>query len=71
MPIVYTIVYILATKSCLFHHNVHLGTFYSQRRENFFFEYVREQLVHRYGATTVQQGGLKVYTTIDLNMQQA
>ncbi len=49
---------------------VHLGTFYSQRRENFFFEYVREQLVHRYGATTVQQGGLKVYTTIDLNMQR-
>jgi penicillin-binding protein 1A len=49
---------------------VHLGTFYSQRRESFFFEYVREQLVHRYGATTVQQGGLKVYTTIDLNMQR-
>jgi penicillin-binding protein 1A len=49
---------------------VHLGTFYSQRRENFFFEYVREQLLHRYGATTVQQGGLKVYTTIDLNMQR-
>ncbi len=49
---------------------MHLGTFYSQRRENFFFEYVREQLVHRYGATTVQQGGLKVYTTIDLNMQR-
>ncbi len=48
----------------------HLGTFYSQRRESFFFEYVREQLVHRYGATTVQQGGLKVYTTIDLNMQR-
>ena len=50
--------------------DVHLGTFYSQRRENFFFEYVREQLLHRYGATTVQQGGLKVYTTIDLNMQR-
>ena len=49
---------------------VHRGTFYSQRREDFFFEYVREQLVHRYGAKTVQQGGLKVYTTIDLNMQR-
>jgi penicillin-binding protein 1A len=46
------------------------GTFYSQRREDFFFEYVREQLVHRYGKKTVQQGGLKVYTTIDLNMQR-
>jgi penicillin-binding protein 1A len=49
---------------------VHHGTFYSQRREDFFFEYVREQLVHRYGSKTVQQGGLKVYTTIDLNMQR-
>ena len=49
---------------------VHLGTFYSQRREDFFFEYVREQLEHRYGKQTVEQGGLKVYTTIDLNMQR-
>ena len=38
--------------------------------EDFFFEYVREQLVERYGAQTVAQGGLKVYTTIDLNMQR-
>ncbi len=49
---------------------VHLGTFYSQRSEPFFFEYVREQLEHRYGRQTVEQGGLKVYTTIDLNMQR-
>jgi penicillin-binding protein 1A len=49
---------------------VHLGTFYSQRSEPFFFEYVREQLIHRYGRQTVEQGGLKVYTTIDLNMQR-
>ena len=46
------------------------GYYYAQRKENFFFEYVREQLVHRYGPTTVAQGGLKVYTTIDLNMQR-
>jgi penicillin-binding protein 1A len=45
------------------------GTFYSQRREDFFFEYVREQLVHRYGSSAVSQGGLKVYTTINLRMQ--
>ena len=45
------------------------GYFYSQRKENFFFEYVRQQLVHRYGANTVAQGGLKVHTTIDLHMQ--
>jgi penicillin-binding protein 1A len=46
------------------------STYYSARRENFFFEYVREQLIHRYGRATVEQGGLKVYTTIDLNMQR-
>jgi penicillin-binding protein 1A len=45
------------------------GYFYSQRKEDFFFEYVREQLVKRYGAATVAQGGLKVHTTIDLQMQ--
>ncbi|HEX4466581.1 MAG TPA: transglycosylase domain-containing protein [Solirubrobacteraceae bacterium] len=48
---------------------VHLGRFYSERKEDFFFEYVRELLVHRYGETAVKQGGLKVYTTIDLRMQ--
>jgi penicillin-binding protein 1A len=48
----------------------HPGNYYSLRREPFFFEYVREQLEHRYGKRTVEQGGLKVYTTIDLNMQR-
>jgi penicillin-binding protein 1A len=45
------------------------GTYYSQRKESFFFEYVRQKLIQRYGASTVAQGGLRVYTTIDLNMQ--
>jgi penicillin-binding protein 1A len=48
---------------------VHHGTFYTQRRESFFFEYVRAQLARRYGKKTVAQGGLKVYTTINLRMQ--
>jgi penicillin-binding protein 1A len=46
------------------------GTYYSQRKENFFFEYVRQKLIDRYGASTVAQGGLKVQTTIDLRMQR-
>jgi penicillin-binding protein 1A len=46
------------------------GYFYSQRKENFFFEYVHQQLAKRYGEQTVAQGGLRVYTTIDLNMQR-
>jgi len=49
---------------------VHHGNFYSQRIERFFFEFVHQELVERYGSKTVEQGGLKVYTTIDLNMQR-
>jgi penicillin-binding protein 1A len=49
---------------------VHHGSYYSERKEDFFFEYVRDQLIQRYGAKMVEQGGLKVYTTIDLNMQR-
>jgi penicillin-binding protein 1A len=45
------------------------GDYYTRRQESFFFEYVRKELVHRYGLNTVEQGGLKVYTTIDLSMQ--
>ena len=45
------------------------GYFYSERKEDFFFEYVRQKLTERYGAQTVAQGGLKVHTTIDLAMQ--
>jgi penicillin-binding protein 1A len=49
---------------------VHLGHFYSQKSQPFFFEYVREQLEHRYGKQAVKQGGLKVYTTINLRLQR-
>jgi penicillin-binding protein 1A len=45
------------------------GYYYAERREGFFFAYVRQQLVERYGAHTVDYGGLKVYTTLDLSMQ--
>jgi penicillin-binding protein 1A len=46
------------------------GDYYSRRQESFFFEYVRQKLVKRYGLARVEQGGLKVYTTIDLRMQR-
>jgi len=49
---------------------VHRGFYYSERRESFFFEYVRQKLLERYGKETVERGGLKVYTTINLNMQR-
>jgi penicillin-binding protein 1A len=46
------------------------GDYYTQRQEGFFFEFVRRQLIEHYGLSQVERGGLKVYTTIDLNMQR-
>ena len=40
--------------------------FFTRRREEYFFDYVKDQLFREYGAQTVRQGGMKVYTTIDL-----
>ena len=37
----------------------------------FFKEHVRRELVERFGEARVYEGGLKVYTTIDLEMQRA
>ncbi len=37
----------------------------------YFSEYVRQQLMDRYGYDAVYKGGLKVYTTLDLDMQVA
>ena len=37
----------------------------------FFKEYVRRELITRFGEERVYEGGLKVYTTIDIDMQRA
>jgi penicillin-binding protein 1A len=47
------------------------GRLYTQIREPYFFSYVRDQLIAKYGAQTVQSGGLRVYTTIDPAFQRA
>ena len=44
--------------------------YYSARRENYFFDYVRAELLKTYGAAKVRAGGLRVKTTIDLRMQK-
>jgi penicillin-binding protein 1A len=49
---------------------VKANTYYSSRRESYFFDYVKQELIQRYGINTVRKGGLKVYTTIDLNLQR-
>ena len=47
------------------------GQLYTRIREPYFFSYVRDQLIDRYGANTVRSGGLKVYTTIVPRYQAA
>jgi len=41
-----------------------------QQPESFFVNYVYEQLVGRYGAATVRQGGLSVHTTLNWRAQR-
>ncbi|MGI9081396.1 MAG: transglycosylase domain-containing protein [Thermoleophilaceae bacterium] len=47
------------------------GTRYTRRREPYFFDYVQEKLIEEYGVGVYRRGGLKVYTTIDPQLQAA
>src|SRR3954469_7662310 len=49
---------------------VHTSRYFTSRRESFFFDYVKDELIKEYGVKTVRQGGLRVDTTIDLKKQQ-
>ncbi len=42
---------------------------YGLKREPYVFDYVKDQLIQHFGLRTVEKGGLKVYTTIDLKRQ--
>jgi penicillin-binding protein 1A len=46
------------------------GQLYTRIREPYFFSYVREQLIAKYGASTVRGGGLRIYTTISPRFQK-
>jgi penicillin-binding protein 1A len=50
---------------------VNPSRYFTGRRESFFFDYVKDELIKEFGAKTVRQGGLRVDTTIDLKKQQA
>jgi penicillin-binding protein 1A len=47
------------------------GNRYSRIREPYFFDFVEQQLIEKYGVNTVRQGGLKVHTTVDPELQEA
>jgi penicillin-binding protein 1A len=50
---------------------LHPSKRYTQIKQPYIFDYVRKELIQRYGADVVRTGGLKVYTTIDPRLQKA
>jgi penicillin-binding protein 1A len=47
------------------------GQKYSRISQPYIFDLVKQELLDRYGVNTVQNGGLKVYTTIQPQLQEA
>jgi penicillin-binding protein 1A len=45
---------------------IQTNTSYRLHREPYVFDYIQQQLIDKFGLATVQKGGMKVYTTIDL-----
>jgi penicillin-binding protein 1A len=45
------------------------GYKYVEIKQPYFFDFVQQQLIDRYGVNTVRNGGLKVYTTINPQLQ--
>jgi penicillin-binding protein 1A len=43
---------------------------YFEHREPYFFDYVEDKLLQKYGVNKVRRGGLEVHTTIDPELQQ-
>jgi penicillin-binding protein 1A len=50
---------------------LHRGTRYTKIREPYFFDYVKQQMIDKYGINTVRKGGLRIHTTIDPRLQNA
>ncbi len=44
--------------------------YFQRRRESYFFDYVKDELIKEYGPQKVKLGGLVVHTTIDLDKQR-
>jgi penicillin-binding protein 1A len=50
---------------------INMSTYFQKRRENFFFDYVKDKLYQAFTPREVRRGGLRVYTTVDLGKQEA
>jgi penicillin-binding protein 1A len=51
------------------HLVLHPNSYFREKRESYFFDYVSDELIKRYGVKTVRGGGLTIKTTIDLDLQ--
>ncbi len=49
---------------------IHPNAHFIEHSQPYIFDYIQQQLEKKFGLNTVEHGGLKVYTTIDLKMQQ-
>ena len=49
---------------------VNMSTYFQKRREDYFFDYVKDKLYENFPRRVVRRGGLRVYTTIDLDKQE-
>jgi penicillin-binding protein 1A len=50
--------------------DLHPSGYFRQKRESFFFDYVTDELIKSYGVKRVRGGGLRITTTIDLDLQK-
>jgi penicillin-binding protein 1A len=50
---------------------INMSKYFQKRRENFFFDYVKDKLYQAFTPREVRRGGLRVYTTVDLEKQEA
>ena len=49
---------------------LHPNSYFREKKESYFFDYVSDELIKRYGVKTVRGGGLTIKTTIDLDLQR-
>lgn len=47
-----------------------LSQTYFDRQQPYFFDYVEDKLIEKYGVNTVRKGGLRVYTTVEPKLQE-
>ena len=47
---------------------LHPNSYFQEKREGFFFDYVTDELIKSYGEKVVRSGGLRITTTIDVDL---